>query len=465
MRNSRFILTIILLITISASTAEARVININFESQQVFAGYQTLDIGIDGMLIEIKRNERFDIFNTTILAGHPPEFGSRSLRPFQLAGNTPIIINFPVPVIGVSCDIGDGDNDIDTLMLKAYSGLDGTGVLRASDTQTLPSNNGSFSYRTLRVAAAGIRSIVLLGGSPQAPHSVYYDNLKLTLTPNSSDFDADNKADFTVFRPSTGTWFTLWSISLPPFYEAKQFGMNGDRLVPGDYNGNGVADWAVYRNGFWYILQDTAFQAIQFGLLTDVPCPADYDGDGVTDMAVFRPSSGIWYIRESSTQSLRTASFGQSGDVLVPGDYGIDGKSDIAIWRPSTGFWYWLSSADGSFSFAQWGQSGDRPVPADYDGDGTVDLAVFRNGTWYLRNSSDSSVRILQWGLPSDIPVPANYDDVPDKFEWPDGKASIAIFRPSNGTWYSLSTQGAFVVSQQWGANGDIPLPSVYPTP
>jgi hypothetical protein len=42
-------------------------------------------------------------------------------------------------------------------------------------------------------------------------------------------------------------------------------------------------------------------------------------------------------------------------------DYDGDGKADIAVFRPSTGIWYLLQTTSG-FGAAQWGTSGDVPT-------------------------------------------------------------------------------------------------------
>ena len=61
------------------------------------------------------------------------------------------------------------------------------------------------------------------------------------------------------------------------------------------------------------------FRAVQFGVGTDLPVPGDYDGDGKTDVAVWRPNnapneSAMFYISGSAPSTgFKAFGWGQTG--------------------------------------------------------------------------------------------------------------------------------------------------------
>ena len=102
-------------------------------------------------------------------------------------------------------------------------------------------------------------------------------------------------------------------------FRATQFGASGDKVVAGDYDGDGRTDIAVFRpsTSVWYRLNSSngSFFAAQFGISTDKPVPGDYDGDGKTDIAVYR--DGTWYISVCPTCPIRYEQFGLSSDIPI----------------------------------------------------------------------------------------------------------------------------------------------------
>ena len=269
---------------------------------------------------------------------------------------------------------------------------------------------------------------------------------------------ASGRANLTVFRPSSGNWYVNPASGAQT---VQQWGLPGDVPLTGDFDGDGIPDYAVFRpsTAIWYIIPSSAPGTViqkEWGLSNDIPVPGDYDGDGKTDFAVWRPVTGTWYVIPSSNPGTYfTLQWGLNGDKPVVADFDGDGKADYAVWRPANGTWYIIPSGNLYTTMTQqWGLNGDEPVPGDYDGDKKADFAVYRpsNGTWYVIPTTAPTTNIVQqWGLSGDVPVPRDYDR--------DGKMDYAVWRPGTGTWYFLQSSLPGTNQQiQWGLPGDIPL-------
>ena len=360
-----------------------------------------------------------------------------------------------------------GTGGVNTLM-AIYTGAGINSLVSVTNRIIFDTPNGNPGKLILRPTPGTTYYLALDGhhlfSAPEV--GTFILSYNITRSDKVPDFDRDGKADITVFRPSTGAWYSLESIT--DNFRAFSWGTNGDKPLFSEFGEKNKPNYSVFRPsvGAWYIKDDpnsNQYQSFQWGANTDIPLLLKFYDQGsdnsvynYTYATVFRPQTGSWYIKSGCCGE--GVQFGQTGDVPVAADFDGDGNDELAVFRPSNGTWYILNRKTNQYQGVQFGQSGDEPVAADYDADGKTDIAVYRpsNGAWYVLRSSDGQFQAALFGASTDLPQPADYDG--------DGKADYAVFRPSNGTWYLQQSSAGFK-AVAFGANNDIPVTAPNPLP
>lgn len=121
-----------------------------------------------------------------------------------------------------------------------------------------------------------------------------------------------------------------------------QYGSEGDIPVAGDWNGDGISNIGVFREGTWYLDTDgdgrfsASDQVVQYGRPGDIPVVGDWNGDGTSKLGVYR--QGQWYLDTNGNRVLdaqdATFRLGGPGDIPVVGDWNGDGTDEVGVYHP-----------------------------------------------------------------------------------------------------------------------------------
>ena len=258
-----------------------------------------------------------------------------------------------------------------------------------------------------------------------------------------ADFDGDGHDDITIYRSTGGGQPGFWVLySKTGTAGFSPFGQNGDDpFVVADYTNDGIDDLAIYRpdpvQGFFWFWPSSGPYVGQYAGVPwgndrgtaieqrDTALFGDYNGDGFADFTIYRLEGTrfrVWTLFGSADllgQTWTTEQFGGGNDFFVPGDYNGDGATDLAVTRfvGAAIRWIYKESGTGVVRQINWGlSSSDIEAHGDYDGDGTTDLAIWRSpganpapldGYFIIRLSgSPGGVRYEPWGgLLGDLPT------------------------------------------------------------
>lgn len=246
------------------------------------------------------------------------------------------------------------------------------------------------------------------------------------------------------------------------------------RLLAGDFNGDGVDEFAIFTDGFWFIdlngnrQWDDYDLWVKLGERGDQPIVGDWNGDGKADVGVFgtpwdgdrelviheyglpdaenqligtyknipTENKGHYYVKAHRDGILRREvvdhvfQFGKPGDIAVAGDWNGDGVASVGVYN--NGKWTLDYDGDGRFTSADkefvFGEPGDIPVVGKWDHSEVSKVGVYRRGEFVLdvegKGVMDSSVAHVHHHVPNGRPVVGDFTG--------SGVADIAANLPQN---------------------------------
>ncbi len=215
-------------------------------------------------------------------------------------------------------------------------------------------------------------------------------------------------------------------VTIPPDLPGRaeltfSFGVAGDTVVVGDWDGDGIDTLGVRRGKVFHLRNSNssgpATVVVGYGRASDTPVVGDWDGDGVDTLGVRR--GNLFYLRNRNTSGPAhvVVAYGRASDTPVVGDWDGDGIDTLGVRRGNV---FHLRNANRSgvaHVSVPFGRVSDAPVVGDWDGDGVDTLGVRRGDTYYLRdaNNRGPADRTVTTGLVDDTALVGLFRRPPDR--------------------------------------------------
>ena len=246
--------------------------------------------------------------------------------------------------------------------------------------------------------------------------------------------------------------------------EKSSFGMLGGTPLAGDFDGDGIDEIAVFKDGYWLIdinnngRWDQEDLFAKLGDVEDRPVVGDWDGDGKDDIGIFGP---MWERDQEAIDQepglpnpdndlvtrpknvpptdaagangarvMKLSSYGQNRSDVVDHVFGIEegtimpvtgdwnGNGIRSIGKFVDGHWEIDVNGDGRFDHQDetfdFGRAGDTPLVGDFNGDGIEEIAVYRSGKWLIDTDGNRELtatdKTFELGGAADRPVVGDFN-------------------------------------------------------